>query len=62
MGVVFKYLKLVELNVRPDELAEREQYLKTGVRPDGSIFRPQSSLSEESKNSQDSQEQDAKES
>lgn len=29
-GVVFRYLKVVELNMRPDILTEREHYMETG--------------------------------
>ena len=29
-GVVFKYLKLFHLNMRPDELNAREHYIKMG--------------------------------
>lgn len=29
-GIVFRYLKVVELNMRPDILTEREHYMETG--------------------------------
>ena len=47
-GIVFKHLKLVHLNMRPDELAEREHFMKTGS---FTKWRPRSTLSNESKNS-----------